>query len=308
MTSLPPPSVNQLYIEVSLLPSGHLFLSEIEIFGDPSGKNVLYPSMSFLLRHSLTKRLIVFDLGLRKDWENYTPAVVEDAKENFRPDVPVDVTDSLRRGGVQPEQVEFVVFSHIHFDHVGNPELFPSSTFCAGGGAEELLANGYTCTHEPKDQILHPTYAKDLLPSDRTIFFSDANTDWKPLGPFPRTFDFYRDGSVYIVDAPGHMPGHINLLVRTSADGAWLLLAGDSAHDGRVITGERKIGEYLDEKTGILYTMHQDMRVAQKHLDRIEELRKLPKVQVLISHEKHWYNENKDKGVVFPGTIPPVSS
>ncbi|KIJ53741.1 hypothetical protein M422DRAFT_154596 [Sphaerobolus stellatus SS14] len=304
-STLPSPSASQAYVDVSVLDTGHLFLSEVDIFGDPSGKDVEYPSMSFLLRHSKLNEYILFDLGLRKDWENYTPEVAEEAKTAFHPRVPTDVIDCLAQGGLDPSQVKFILFSHIHFDHVGNPALFPSSTFLVGGEAEELLSNGYsTCAHGP---VHYPSYAKDLLPQDRTIYLSDStpNVKWLPVGPFPRTYDFFGDGSVYIVDSPGHMPGHINLLARTSLNDSWIYLAGDSVHDVRLLRDEKPMGDYIDEK-GNHYCMHDDMGKATTHLKRIQELNKNRNVQVLISHDKEWFTENKDKGIMFPGKITPV--
>jgi glyoxylase-like metal-dependent hydrolase (beta-lactamase superfamily II) len=39
----------------------------------------------------------------------------------------------------------------------------------------------------------------------------------------------YGDQTVWILDAPGHAPGHICMLVQTAPD-AWHLLGGDGAH------------------------------------------------------------------------------
>ena len=47
---------------------------------------------------------------------------------------------------------------------------------------------------------------------------------------------------LYVVDAgDGHVAGHINVLARTSEDGGWIYLAGDSAHDRRLLTGPLNI-------------------------------------------------------------------
>ena len=47
---------------------------------------------------------------------------------------------------------------------------------------------------------------------------------WKPYGILPRTIDVFQDGSVLLVDAPGHLPGHMNLLARTGPDGLFISL------------------------------------------------------------------------------------
>jgi hypothetical protein len=55
--------------------------------------------------------------------------------------------------------------------------------------------------------------------------------------------DLFGYGSLYIVNAPGHLPGHLNLLCRTG-DRNFVYLAGDSCHDPRLLTGELEIAEW----------------------------------------------------------------
>ena len=46
-------------------------------------------------------------------------------------------------------------------------------------------------------------------------------------------FDFYDDGSFYLIDSPGHATGHICGLARTSADPPeFIIMGGDIAHHG----------------------------------------------------------------------------
>ncbi|KAF8911678.1 hypothetical protein CPB84DRAFT_1743043 [Gymnopilus junonius] len=101
---------------------------------------------------------------------------------------------------------------------------------------------------------------------DRTQYISDDN--WKPIGPFPRAFDSYGDGSLYIVDSPGNVDGHMNILARTSADGAWMYLAADSAQHWKLITGEAKI------KVGVpghpYFCVHHDKAKAESILGMYE--------------------------------------
>jgi glyoxylase-like metal-dependent hydrolase (beta-lactamase superfamily II) len=40
-----------------------------------------------------------------------------------------DLVEGLARFGVTPEQIDIVVLTHLHFDHVGNNELFPNARF-----------------------------------------------------------------------------------------------------------------------------------------------------------------------------------
>jgi glyoxylase-like metal-dependent hydrolase (beta-lactamase superfamily II) len=120
----------------------------------------------------------------------------------------------------------------------------------------------------------------DTVPEDRVVWLDYR--DWNPIGPFARSHDFFGDGSLYIIDASGHMPGHINVLTRIDASGKWAYLAGDSAHDIRLITGEREIGHYHDSE-GTLCCMHEDEDMAKDHIQRI---RSLPEnVTIWIAHD-----------------------
>jgi glyoxylase-like metal-dependent hydrolase (beta-lactamase superfamily II) len=298
-SDLPSPKPNQAYVHASVLEAGHINLVEsFAVQGGSPTKRSMVPSMAFLLRHSQNDKIVIFDLGLRKDWENYPPGVIEAIKKN-KVDIPVDVVTSLRRGGLEPVHVDFVILSHIHFDHVGNPNLFPDSRFILGGASEPLLANGYSS--KDSEPALDAQVAKELLPQGRTTFL--PSDDWSPLGPFPRAHDFFGDGSVYIIDAPGHLGGNINLLVRTSAEDSWLYLAGDSAHDVRLLTGEREIGFFPHPVNGTLACLHVDPELAKEHISRLRRLREHPKVLVLMAHDLAWYEENKGTSV-FPGEIP----
>lgn len=40
-----------------------------------------------------------------------------------------DLVAGLAKFGVKPEDIDIVVLTHLHFDHVGNTELFPNATF-----------------------------------------------------------------------------------------------------------------------------------------------------------------------------------
>ncbi|KAG7099955.1 hypothetical protein E1B28_001748 [Marasmius oreades] len=292
--SLPTPVLNQAHCIVSAVEAGIVKLpTERFIHDGKPGEFVVAPSLSFLLRHSVTGHKFVFDLGIRKDWTNYPPPTVRKLKADFRLKVEQDVSESLVKGGLSPSEVDVVCLSHLHYDHIGDTSRFTNSTFLVGGEAVTLVTPGYPA--DPKC-----LYASDLLPAGRTRFLDMQ--DQPPLGPFPRAVDFYRDGSLYIVDAPGHSPGHINLVVRTSPDGGWLLLAGDSAHHWRLITGESRIAEGPVGFTGTC--AHSDKKAAEEHLERIRAFMRFPKTMVLLAHDEPWYKENKDGPAFWPGQIP----
>jgi glyoxylase-like metal-dependent hydrolase (beta-lactamase superfamily II) len=170
--------------------------------------------------------------------------------------------------------------------------------FIVGEESHEMCSPGY-----PEDA--RADVASDVLPTDRT--HHQSRKDWRPVGPFPLAHDFFGDGSMYLVDAPGHCPGHMNLLVRTSSDGAWLYLAGDALHDRRLLTGEYTMATKTAEDGTVSAILHKDKEVAEATIERIKALEKKPRVKVILAHDKEWYAENKGGSAFWPGKIPSLS-
>ncbi|KAI0697724.1 Metallo-hydrolase/oxidoreductase [Cerioporus squamosus] len=274
MSDLPAHKPDQAYCLLSALEAGFVDVPlDYMIDVAQPGERANLPALAFLLRHSKTNDTLVFDLGVPKDWQNrLAPAYLERIKH-------------MTFG------VSHVCLSHIHFDHIGDAAPYTNATFLVGAHARSHVEHGY-----PEDE--KSLYRADLVPLDRTRFLDPA--DWPALGPFPHALDFFGDGSVYVVDAgDGHCPGHLNLLARTSPDGGWVYLAGDSAHDWRLITGEAKIPTHA-----VFGCAHRDKEAAAVHIGRIRKLvETYPRVRVLLAHDVPWYAINKGGPGFWPGTV-----
>ncbi|KAI0633720.1 beta-lactamase-like protein [Trametes polyzona] len=281
LRELPAPAPDQAYCDVFALEGGFIQIPLAWVIDTAKeGETNVLPVLAFLLRHSSTGNRILFDLGIRKDIENlptpYHDRINSDTL-GFRTTVPADVADSLAKepGGLAPADITHVCYSHLHYDHIGDSRPYTNATFIVGGAARPLVEHGW-----PKDP--HSLFPQDLLPPGRTRWLDDY-VGWPPLGPFPHALDLYGDGSIYVVDAPGHMPGHVNLLARTSADGAWIFLAGDSAHDWRLLTGEARIASHA-----LLGCAHGDKTAAAAHIARMRALEGggcYARVRVLLAHD-----------------------
>ncbi|KAI1789203.1 hypothetical protein LXA43DRAFT_1155536 [Ganoderma leucocontextum] len=71
----------------------------------------------------------------------------------------------------------------------------------------------------------------------------------------------------------GTRPG--NLLARTAADGGWVFLAADSAHDWCLLTGEAGTGHHSQRGC-----IHEDPVKAQENIERIKALAGYPRVKI----------------------------
>jgi glyoxylase-like metal-dependent hydrolase (beta-lactamase superfamily II) len=119
---------------------------------------------------------------------------------------------------------------------------------------------------------------------------------WQPYGKLPQVLDIFRDGSLLIVNAPGHLPGHINLLARTSCDHQ-IYMGGDACHDRRLLTGEKTIGEWNDTH-GHVCCIHADRKQAEMTIERIRILEK-EGVEIIFAHDVEWESDPKNKTRFF---------
>ena len=326
---LPPAQPNQKYVTVSPMTAGHITLPEY-IFYEPSppDSKKYVPSLSFLIRHPEaalfgegTKKpfRLIFDLGVRADPTLYVPVLQKHIKSRSPIDHRPSVKDHLEAAGQSAEDIDAVAISHVHWDHHGDPQDFPNATFILGPGALNVLKHGLPGTGN--HSIFDPDLLKGLEvaelqtpPSKQKetccgkfvncpLESASEKPSWQALGPFSATYDILGDGSVYIINAPGHLYGHINVLCRTGPQ-SWVYLGGDTFHDSRMLTGEKRITTYLDESgSGRTCCIHIDKEAAQRSLDTVKVMLDTAKgadydVECIVAHDVDWLTDNPHR--LFP--------
>lgn len=290
---------------------------------DP-GLRISKPSLSFLIQHSdengkITR--VLFDLGIRRVISEYPPEIRGHILTRQPLDADPDVRKSIERGGLTTDEIDLVVLSHVHWDHIGRPKDFQKSVFVVGHGTLQLL---HSSASAGSATVSHSHFEPDLLPLNRTIELTQPfhgvtamsgktatvlkedrfiKAKWNPLLESLTGIDIFGDQSMFIVDAPGHLDGHINLLARTG-QATWVYLAGDACHDRSLLTGDLDIAEWTDAD-GRSCCIHADKEAAKQTLRRIRKLEIMygKEMEVILAHDDEWCNEPENKSRFWPGQL-----
>ena len=133
-----------------------------------------------------------------------------------------DPVSTLKTVGVDPEDVQTVIHTHLHWDHCGNNHLFPNAKFVV-----------------QKTELL---YAVDPVGPNRGSYQNNDRIcpPWAPLLNRFTTVkgDVEIAAGVEVVALPGHTPGSQGVLVTTG--GERYLLAGDTCDSMKNWEGDER--------------------------------------------------------------------
>ena len=121
---------------------------------------------------------------------------------------------TIKSLGMQPEEIRFVLQSHLHLDHTGAVGRFPNATHV-------VQRKEYEYAFSPDWFAAGGYIRKD---------FDKPNLKWQFLNLSDHAiFDLYGDGVIKIIPTPGHSPGHCSFLITLPQEGS-ILLTVDAAY------------------------------------------------------------------------------
>ena len=242
-------------MKMHLLPCGRLKMRKnIFLPAAERGESIELSVSSALLKHSQAN--VLFDTGCH-------PSVPEDPEGRWgglaKLMVPImqpgeHVLTGLAGLGLDPDDIDMVINSHLHPDHCGCNAFFRKATFLvhadelSAARASDSEANGYLAV------------------------------DWDQPMPFDAINsqrDVFGDGRIVLLPLPGHTPGSIGALARLDRSGTFLL-AGDTV----------SLRETLD--TGIIPRNTWNADALAKSLAEVRHI-ETSGVTILCSHDaKQW--------------------
>ncbi|KAJ7772627.1 beta-lactamase-like protein [Mycena maculata] len=197
----------------TLVGAAHAFILPVL----PGHENVSFPLFAFLVEHN--DKRFMFDLGMRKDPLNFAPSIASGfASGIFILDSPKDITELLEDGGIPLASIDTVIWSHSHFDHIGDMSKFPNSTSLIIGPGTDTAIYPETANASLQASDFAGHHVTELDFTGTHLTFSGL-----------KAIDFFGDGSFYLLDTPGHLPGHISALARVTPT-SFVSLGGDTFH------------------------------------------------------------------------------
>lgn len=186
-------------------------------------------SYSFLVESHHRSQKVLFDLAFMKDLFTRMPpslkAMLGGDADVVDPVMKIenicDVPDTLQAYGYDLSAVNSVIWSHAHIDHVGDPSVFPSTTeLVVGPGFKSTCMPGYPIN--PEATVLDSAFRGRSV---KELDFDEDNPNVVNIGGF-RAVDFWRDGSFWVLECPGHTGHHLGALCRTTPN-SWVFMGAD---------------------------------------------------------------------------------
>lgn len=165
-----------------------------------------------------------------------------------------DIKSRLESIDRDPGGIDYIISSHLHFDHVGGNELVPNATIVVQRREWQV---GQSDEGESK------------------FGFFKADLDHgHPVKQVDGEHDLFGDGSVVCIPTYGHTPGHQSLKVRTEK--GEVVLTGDACYFCRTLR-ERRLPARMFDREEML-----------RSLDRLEALEKSGATLVFGHDPEFW--------------------
>jgi glyoxylase-like metal-dependent hydrolase (beta-lactamase superfamily II) len=235
-------------VRLYALDCGAAEFKDISIMSDTGhydGRSAKFADPCFLVRHR--KGWLLWDTGLGD-------ALVGHPQESDsgRLYQTISLKSQLEELGLSPRDITYVSFSHLHSDHTGNANEFLSSTWLIQR-AELKYAKS-----TPTPFAVTPATFSGIEKAKTVLLDGD--------------YDVFGDGTVRLLFAPGHTPGHQVLEVKLSEAGV-IVVSGDLYHL-RECRHFRQIPAFNTSRADTLAS-----------IDRIETILKNTHGRLIIQHD-----------------------
>lgn len=181
------------------------------------GKKLKLPVSCYLIEHPKGKILI--DTGWDSKYAAERPNIFLNSISKPIIQSGESLDCKLKQLALLPNEIDYLFFSHMDFDHTSGLRLVQ--------GAKRILA------------------AKEEIEDSKKYFFRYVKSTWNftsiepfeyektGIGPVGKSYDVFNDGSVLLVNTPGHTHGLFS--AKISYEGTYIILASDTIYTQKSI-------------------------------------------------------------------------
>lgn len=236
----------------------------LQNFG-PMDPPIIIPVGFFVVKHP--KGNVLFDTGNNdKIITNfdYWPKGNQGLDPVRTPDVAIDV--QLRKIGLSPDDIKFVVVSHMHLDHGGNVAKFPKATLITQRDEVDFA-------NFPDEPYNGPFIREDMWVLRAENGSGKPNAmNMKMLDK--QDYDIFGDGSIVVKYSRGHTKGHQMMVVRLPKLGT-TILTGDNVYF------KESVEKHIPPNLVLAY----DPAAIMKAYDYIRELQAMEGADFFTAHD-----------------------
>jgi len=249
----------QKMIEYQLLEAGFCTHCERMTLQKGSFKQEEYPALCVLMKHP-SKGYILFDTGYSHRFYSLTKRFPFSLYRRLTPvNVQQTLKEQLLKQDIHPEDINYIVISHFHADHIGGLHDFPNAQFiCHPQSLEGIQGKkGF--------KALIRGFLPGLLPDnfyDRLHLLTQERALEKSLAPFATGFDLFGDDLFHAIALPGHASGQIGLYFR--AKKPTFLIADSCWH--------QETFQQLHYPSQLTYLIHHDKRAYLETINKLHQL------------------------------------
>ena len=240
------------------LDCGTIRVNNLEMFSDTFnyiGESKTLTGSCYLIRHN--DQLMLWDTGFPEKMLN-----AKFTNDPISPSLNRTLRDQLQQINIKAEDIDIVGISHYHGDHIGQAIEFPKAKLLIG--ADDLKVLKQT---PPPSGVDAAAFAPWLT--------GNSEVDAVAVDR-----DVFGDGSVVMVNTPGHTPGSHSLLLRLPKFGP-VILSGDTVHFNEQVTNNNVPSFNTDRAQSLasmnrLYGIQKDMPVTLIIQHEPEHIKLLP--------------------------------
>ncbi len=197
------PFDQEVSFSLSIIETGFAKTPEAFIFrGGSLFKTRKLSHVSILIQHP--KGTFVFDTGLGSEIEGQFHdnfSFVD--RQMFKFTKLESLKETLVKNKFSPDSIDFIIATHLHFDHASGIEDFPKAT---------VWTTREEYDHAISEEANPPAFIKEQYDA-YFIKWKFMDFDTTAYEVFKESYDVFNDGTVVLVKLPGHTKGSLGMFV-----------------------------------------------------------------------------------------------